>query len=546
MIADGLMNGSLSVAEPERILAAIDVGTNSIHMVVVQIQPSLPAFTIITRQKDTVRLGERDRKTGELTPEAMKRAIAALGRCQEIAQGLNAEQIVAVATSAVREAPNGRDFLREVEALGLSINLISGQEEARRIYLGVLSGMELDNQPHVIVDIGGGSTELILGDGREPRCLSSTKVGAVRLNEQFVSTDPISKAEFERLQAYVRGRLERPVEDVRSHLGPEERPRLVGTSGTIESLLEIHARETLGSVPTPLNGYEISRQDLDNLVERLRKLNYRERCGIPGMSEQRAEIIIAGAVVLQEVMTLLDLNSVVACERALREGMVVDWMLAHGLIEDRLRFQGSVRQRSAISMAQKYQVELEHGERVAAFALSLFDQTQNDLHHWGPEERDLLWTAAILHNCGHYVSHSAHHKHSYYLIRNGELLGYTETEIEIIANIARYHRLSSPKKKHDNYRNLSSKQYRQVVDQLSALLRLAVALDRRHIGAIAAVRCEHDPEAREFYLHLEAAQPGDNCALELWSLDYKKDPFESEFGVKLIAKLEESLAASTV
>ncbi len=542
-------NGSTSPAEPERILAAIDVGTNSIHMVVVQIQPSLPAFTIITREKNTVRLGEQDRKTGELTPEGIKRAIAALSRCQEIAQGFNAEQIVAVATSAVREAPNGRDFLRSVKSeLGLSINLISGQEEARRIYLGVLSGMELNNQPHVIVDIGGGSTELILGDGHEPRCLSSTKVGAVRLTDQFVSTDPISEVEFERLQAYVRGLLEWPIEDLRSHLGPEEHPCLIGTSGTIESLLEIHARETLGTVPAPLNGFEISRKDLQALLERLRQLDYQERCKIPGMPEKRAEIIVAGAVILQEVMTLLDLESVMACERALREGMVVDWMLTHGLIEDRLRYQGSVRQRSAISMAHKYQVDLKHSERVAAFALSLFDQTQGTLQEWGPEERDLLWTAAILHNCGHYVSHSAHHKHSYYLVRNGELLGYTETEIETIANLARYHRRNSPKKKHDNYKNLPSKQHRQLVDQLSALLRLAVALDRRHIGAIQAVRCEYNADAKEFYLHLQASQPGDDCALERWSLDYKKDPFESEFGVKLVAKLEESrdLAASSV
>jgi len=531
-------NGFSSPAKPERILAAIDVGTNSIHMVVVQIQPSLPAFSIITREKNTVRLGGRDRKTGNLTAEAMERAIAALKRCQNIAQGLHAEQIVAVATSAVREAPNGKEFLQEVaEKLGLSIDLIAGQEEARRIYLGVLSGMEFDHKPHVIIDIGGGSTELILGDGHEPRCLSSTKVGAVRLTNEFISTDPISEAEFDRLRAYVCGMLEWPIEDLRSHLQPGERPRLVGTSGTIESLVAIHAREVLGSVPEPLNGYEMSLKDLQKLIERLRKLDYKERCAIPGMAEKRAEIIVAGAVILQEVMVMLNLESIRVCERALREGMVVDWMLTHNLIEDRLRFQGSVRQRSATKLAQKYLVELEHSERVAAFAGSLFDQTQG-MHPWGAEERELLWAAAILHNCGHYVSHSAHHKHSYYLIRHGELLGYTEAEIEVIANLARYHRRSCPKKKHDNYRSLASKKDRQLVEQLSPLLRLAVALDRRHIGAIQGIRCEHAPNEKKFYLHLQASQPGDDCALELWSLDYKKDCFEAEFSVELVPKLE--------
>ncbi len=520
-----------------RVLAAIDVGTNSIHMVVVQINPSLPSFKIISAEKDTVRLGERCQETGQLTPEAMKRSLSALKRCQELARGMNVEEILAVATSAVREAPNGREFLAQVEAeLGLKIDLISGEEEARRIYLGVLSALEFNNQPHVIIDIGGGSTEIILGDGGEPRYLSSTKVGAVRLTEQFVHTDPISNSEYQNLHDYVRGMLEWPTDSVRSHLRPGEIPRLIGTSGTIESLITIFAWDKTGFAPTSLGGYEMSLADLQALTQRLRKLNYDQRSQILGMSERRAEIILTGAVILQEAMVLLGLKSIDTCNRALREGMIVDWMLTHGLIEDRLRYQSSVRQRSVISMAQKYRVNIENGERVAQFATSLFDQTQGVLHSWSDSERQLLWAAAMLHNCGHYVSHTAHHKHSYYLVRHGGLLGYTDAEVEAIANLARYHRRSPPRKKHENYRILTS-QYRQIVDQLSALLRLAVALDRRQIGAIRAVRCQYMPITRELLLHLEPASPGDDCSLELWSLDYKKDTFEAEFGVKLITKL---------
>lgn len=523
----------------ERVLAAIDVGTNSIHMVVVHIQPSLPAFTIIARDKTTVRLGDRDKQTGNLTEAAMGRAIEALKRCQYISKSLNAEQIIAVATSAVREAPNGQDFLQRVEAeLGLWINLISGPEEARRIYLGVLSGMEFNAQPHIIIDIGGGSTELILGDGHEPRSLSSTKVGAVRLTAERITTDPISNLEFQALQAYIRGMLERSVEDLQAHLRPGERPRLVGTSGTIETLAAIHARETLGMVPTPLNGYSFGLRDLREIVNRLRKLTYEERVQIPGINDRRAEIILAGALILQEAMTLLGTESIVICERSLREGVIVDWMLTHGLIEDRLRYQSSVRQRSVVRTAQKYHVNLLHSERVAEFALSLFDQTQGILHHWGDEERELLWASAILHNCGHHISHSSHHKHSYYLIRNGELLGYTETEVETIANLARYHRKSSPKKKHENYRNLTSKKHRRMVEQLSPLLRVAVALDRRQIGAIQQAVCQYHPEVQELRLLLQAAQPGDDCALELWSLNYNKSCFEAEYGLKLVPILE--------
>jgi len=531
--------------EQHRIIAAIDLGTNSLHMVIVQIEPTLPAFSIIAREKETVRLGDRDIHTGDLKPEIMEKAIAALGRFQEVAKSLNAETTIAVATSAVREAPNGKDFLQKVESeLSLSVNLISGQEEARRIYLGVLSGMEFNDLPHIIIDIGGGSTEIILGDSHQARVLTSTKVGAVRLTSEIITTDPISNTEFQYLQAYARGTLERSVEEVQANIQMGETPRLVGTSGTIETLALIHAREKSGSVPATLNRYEFSLKDLRELVDRLRKLNYSERAEIPGMPDRRSEVILAGAVILQEAMILLGAESVTVCERSLREGVIVDWMLTHGLILDKLRYQGSVRERSVLKQAKKYNVNLEHSDRVAEFALSLFNQTQGKLHYWGTEQTELLWAEAILHNCGHYVSHNAHHKHSYYLIRNGELLGYTETEIEIIANLARYHRKSPPKKKHENYANLLHKEDRQIVSKLSAMLRLAVALDRRQIGAIARVQCEYNSDSQELKLRIFPSHPDDDCALELWSVDLKKDVFEAEFGLKLVATLETSVAVS--
>ncbi len=523
----------------ESILAAIDMGTNSLHMVIVKIEPTLPAFTIIGREKETVRLGDTGSK-GSLKEEVIERAIACLRRFQEIAKSLNAEQIVAVATSAVREAPNGVDFLKRIaNELDLYVSLISGQEEARRIYLGVLSAMDFNNEPHAIVDIGGGSTELILGDSIEPRSLSSTKVGAVRLTAEMIKTDPISKTEFAYLKAYVRGMLERPVDELLAKLKPGEKPRLVGTSGTIETIGIIDALESTGAVPSPMTGYQLSLKNLQQFVTRLSKLSYGERLSINGMSQKRAEIILPGALILQEAMSLLGIDTLTVCERSLREGIIVDWMLNRGLIENRLRFQSSIRQRSALKIAQKYQADLEYSERVAAFCLSIFDQTKGILHEWSVEERELLWAAAILHNSGVYISHNAHHKHSYYLIRNGELLGFSEMEIETIANLARYHRKSAPKKKHEAYQNLPKK-YRQIVSQLSALLRLAVALDRRQIGAIADVKCSVNRKSGEFLMELKPVNPGDDCALELWSLDYKKEPFETEYGLKLVASLERS------
>jgi exopolyphosphatase / guanosine-5'-triphosphate,3'-diphosphate pyrophosphatase len=527
------------MAEHQRIIAAIDLGTNSLHMVIVQVEPTLPSFSIIAREKETVRLGDRDLETGNLKPEIMERAIAALRRFQEVAKTVNTETIIAVATSATREAPNGRDFLQDIEVqLGLKVDLISGQEEARRIYLGVLSGMEFNNQPHTIIDIGGGSTEIILGDSHEERTLTSTKIGAVRLTSELITTDPITQDEFDYLQAYITGMLERSTEQVVANYPFGESPRLVGTSGTIETIATIHAREHLGFVPSTLNGYQFPLRDLRELVTRLRCMNNIERSAIPDMPEKRSEVILAGAVLLQEAMTLLNAESITVCERSLREGVIVDWMLTHGFIEDRLRYQGSVRQRSVLKTAQKYHVNLQHSDRVATFALSLFEQTRGILHNWNTEVHQLLWTSAILHNCGHYVSHSSHHKHSYYLVRNSELLGYTETEIELIANIARYHRKSPPKKKHENYRNLVNKEHRLLVNHLSAILRLATALDRRQIGAISRIQCDYNPQTKDFKLRIYPLHPNDDCSLEMWSLDYSKEVFETEFNLKITVVLE--------
>jgi exopolyphosphatase/guanosine-5'-triphosphate,3'-diphosphate pyrophosphatase len=540
-MVDSLLQNFNTIGDPKQlapVLAAIDIGTNSIHTVIVQIKPDLPAFSIIGREKDTVRLGDRDKATGNLKEDAIVRSIEALHRHQEMAKSLGATQIIAVATSATREAPNGRAFIDRIDAeLGLKVDLISGQEEARRIYLGVLSGIEFNNTPRIMIDIGGGSTELILGDSEEPRTLSSTKIGAVRLSVELVKSDPINDTEFAYLQAYVRGQLERPIDDLKSQLQAGEKPQMVGTSGTIETVAMIIARDKTGSLPSRLNGFQLNLKDVKTLIHKLRRLNNSDRAQLAGMSERRAEIIIPGAVVLQEAMLMLGMESLTFCERSLREGVIVDWMLTHGLIEDRLRYQSSIKERSTLKIADKYGVDLLHSQQVAKFAVEIFDYMQTVcLHNLDENARRYLWSAAILHNSGHFVSHSSHHKHSYYLIRYGELLGYNELEIEVIANIARYHRKAIPKKKHDTYQTLS-KSHRLVISQLGAILRVAIALDRRMIGAVDRIICNFQPTSRQFQIIFQPSQLGDDCSLEKWSLNFKKSWFETEFNVKLISQL---------
>lgn len=525
--------------DAEFVLAAIDIGTNSIHMVVAKIDASLPTFHVIGKEKETVRLGDFCESTGDLTEEAMTRAVNSLKRCVQIAKSLNADDIVAVATSASREAGNGQVFIDRVkQEVGLAINLISGEEEARRIYLGVISGMELKGKPHAIIDIGGGSTEIILGSGGPHDFVSSSKVGAVRLSARFVTSDPVSRKEYDYLSAYVRGVLEPTIDKLKRKLNKtnvhNEPLRLIGTSGTIECLALLNAVDKTGIEPDPLNGYCLSYDDLSKWLHRLRKMSFAERLDLPGMSERRAEIIVPGALILHQAMELLGVEQLKICERALREGVVVDWMLVQGLIEDRMEYQDSIRDRSVRKLSRKYKA---NGEAVAAFATSLFDQTQGTVHSMGVLEREYLWAAAMLHNSGHYVSHSAHHKHSYYLIRNGGLLGFTETEIEIIGNIARYHRKSFPKRRHENYSSLPSKHARKLVDQLSALLRLAVAFDRARAEAIESLQAEYDAHSKTLMISLTPTDKNNKCELELWNLDYKKTWFEMVFDIKVKGKL---------
>jgi len=511
------------------ILAAIDVGTNSIHMVIVQIQIDPPQFTVLTRAKEMVRLGETCRQTGWLTPVAMERGINALKRFKDLALSYQAQAIVAVATSAVREATNGPEFLLQIERLvDLKVDLISGREEARRIYLGVLSALPFDGQPHVIVDIGGGSTEFILGDGSEPQFLSSVKVGAVRLTQDFIHSDPINPEEYDRLQQHIRLRLEPVIRDL--HQSGLYRG-LIGTSGTIETLAQLDS----STANRPLQGYQLTRERLQELVQQLRLLTVAQRRKLPNIAERRADVILAGSMVLLETMTLLDVASLTVCERSLREGLVVDWMVKEGLIASYVGYQAGIRERSIHAMAVQYRSELPHVHQVATFALSLFDQTRSlGLHQWDNAARYLLWAAALLHHIGHFVSHSAHHKHSYYLIRYGNLLGHTESEIELIAQIARYHRNSPPKRRHEAWTQLPKEQ-RLLVSQLSSILRLAATLDRRRQQAIQSIRLEHDGTGLQ--LSIRPVHPEDDCALELWNLNDEKQVFEAEFNISLTASL---------
>jgi len=519
-----------SSAQTRRV-AAIDIGTNSTHLLVAGVDTILGTFSIEQAEKSTTRLGERDPDSGELTSAGMDRAFETLRRFRDLAVSHDVEQIVTAATSAVREAPNGREFLQKIQdGLGIDVDLVSGPEEARLIYLGVLSGMTFGDRPHLLLDIGGGSTELILADGRDARALTSTRVGAVRLQRDFVKDDPIPPQRRSFLQAFIQGSLEPAVDKVHRRIKPGEIPVLVATSGTAMAIGALAASED-ERPPLKLHGYRVSRQRLDRVVEKLVTMTPDQRRDLSPINDRRAEIIVPGALILQTTMQMLGVDEFVLSERALREGLIVDWMLRHGLLEDRFSFQSSIRQRTVIHQVQRFAVNQRRAERVATHALSLYDATEGLMHHDDGQGRELLWAAAMLHACGQHINLSAYHKHSWYLIRHGELLGYSEAEHLMVAAIARYHRRSLPKKRHESWQALVTRENRRRVSEMALLLRLAAALDRRPEPVVASLRVNTTPDVLDLVLVPERLNQ--NLSLEQWSLESCAEVVREASGVKL-------------
>jgi len=527
---------SQAVNADQRRIAAIDIGTNSFHLLVAAVDPKLRTFRIIQAEKATTRLGERDPETGELTEAAMQRGLETLRQFRDLAASHRVEQIVTAATSAVREAPNGRDFLQTIlDDLGMEVDLVSGPEEARLIYLGVLSGMPFGDRPHLLLDIGGGSTELILADGRDARALTSTRVGAVRLQRDFVRDDPMPPQRRSFLQAFIQGSLEPAVDKVRRRIKPGETPVLVATSGTAMAIGSLAASEE-ERPPRKLHGYRVTRQSLNQVVDRLITMTPAQRRELAPINDRRAEIIVPGALILQTTMKMLGVEEFVLSERALREGLIVDWMLRQGLLEDRFSFQSSIRQRTVIHQVQRFAVNQSRAERVASHALSLYDATRGVMHDDSGEGRELLWAAAMLHTCGQHINISAYHKHTWYLIRHGELLGYSEAEHLMVAAIARYHRRSLPKKRHESWQLVATRDNRRCVHQMALLLRLAAALDRRPEPVISALRIHAVKGSLD--LEIVPERVNQNVSLEQWSLEGCAEVVKEAVGVNLRVRVQ--------
>ncbi|MEO0492502.1 MAG: Ppx/GppA phosphatase family protein [Actinomycetota bacterium] len=469
-----------------RPVAAIDIGTNSVHLVIARpVEGGSP--DVVMREKVPVRLGSGGRDMKQLAPDASERAIGALGRFRRLAEAHGAT-IVAVATSAVREAENQADFIAAArEHAGVEVSVISGVEEARLIHLGAIGAVPAADRHHLVIDIGGGSTEFAVGTGTTPELTRSLKLGHIRVTDRFFPDGTVTKKAVDECKKYVRAFLAPAAREIRD-AGFEI---VIGCSGTIENLARMAALES-GDSPRTIDNLVLTRDGLRAVTRSLLDADdARSRARTPGLDPHRADVIVGGAILLRQIFKSLGIEEMIVSPAALREGVVLDQLRRQSATTDALHHLGDLRRSSVEAVARRYEDDLTHAEHATDLALQLFDESA-PRHRYGDAERDVLEAAGLLHNVGRFIAHAAHHKHSYYVIRHSEhLAGFNEHELELIAQVARYHRKSNPRPKHEEFAALGDDD-RQRVRVLAGMLRIAIGLDRTYRRAVRSVTVELD------------------------------------------------------
>ena len=499
-------------------LAAIDIGTNSVHMIVVTVRPDL-SFEVIDREKDMVRLGAGGLDGRSITPTAMAAALQTLAKFKRIAESHKVDEIVAGATSATREADNGGDFIAEVERLtGIRIRVITGTEEARLIHIAAGYGVDIGASTGVVIDIGGGSVEVTHGTATQMTLGKSFKVGVIRLTERFVKSDPLSDRDERRLVKHLTHEMGSYLDQVAAR-GFD---RVIGTSGTILSLGALASADDDTKVEE-LRNRRVSAKGLHRLRRKLTSMTLEERLAFPGLDPRRADLSVAGSVLLDTIIRRLGTEEFVLCDLALREGLVLDYIHRNSARIRKVERYPDVRRRSVIELGERCGYWPEHAQQVAKLALAIFDQTRS-VHGLGDRERDWLEYGALLHDVGVHISYERHHRHSYYLIKNGDLRGFDPQEIEMIALVARYHRQGTPKRSHNGFGDLGGSR-RRAVKALSAMVRLAEGLDRSHSQALAGI--DLYPRADDYLARLRTS--GD-AELEVWAAHRHVAPLEKVLG----------------
>lgn len=502
-------------------IAALDLGSNSFHLLVADVHAD-GSFEPLAREKEMLRLGSVVAATGEVGEAAGNAAVDSVRRFRALAESFEADEMVACATAALREASDSAALVDRIEAeAGVKVRVISGREEARLIFGAVRASVVIDPGPALAMDLGGGSLELMVGGPRGMGWSTSLKLGVGRLTTTLVRGDPPTGGDRRRLVNAVTTAVGRVLPDIAS-LGPRI---AIGSSGTLETLIRLAAGRRSGPVPESINQLAVSVSELDAVIHDLLRMTAAERTSLPGVDARRADLLPAGGLLLLTILDLTGIDEIVGCEWAMREGMVLDAIEKRSQAEW-LGDPRAMRRDSVVGLCRRCGWNEEHATKVARLALDLFDGTEN-LHGLGEEDRDLLEFGALLHDIGEHVSMEGHDRHTAYLIQHGRLRGFDPTEIAVLTSLGRFHKRGAPKASFEPYANLDGSN-RDRVSRLVALLQVADALDRSHGGPVRDVEVYTHPGLVEVVV-----QADDDIDLELWGLRRKRELFEKVFDCRL-------------
>jgi exopolyphosphatase / guanosine-5'-triphosphate,3'-diphosphate pyrophosphatase len=498
-------------------ISAIDIGSNSIRQTIADVSPS-GIIRVVDELKAAPRLGAGLSKRGSISEIAVQNALSTLSRMATLANQLGVKRTEVVATSAVREASNGEQFLRLVRAeTGLKIRILHGEDEARLAFRSALAHFDLAVGRAVVMDIGGGSLELALSaDGLVDR-LISLPLGAIRMTERYLGAGGKKKG-MRKLRKHVRLELRRHLSARHWHAA-----RIICSGGTFTTLASMYlARIGMESAKT-VHGTVIPHAELEHIVSMLLDMSPEERQAVPGLSAARSDIIVGGLAVAAEVAARVEARELLVSGYGIREGILLE--SAH--VAPAPADPGEARERSVRELAERSHYEEMHSKHVQVLALQLFDSIGQRLG-CTPDDRRLLSDAALLHDIGYHISYDKHNKHSYHLIEHAELLGMTPAEQIVVANVARYHRGAEPKKKHVNFGGLD-KSMRETIKRLAAILRVADGYDRGHASAVAEIKVRW--MERALRLTAVPARQNANLRLELWGASRKSQLLSEVAGV---------------
>ena len=505
-------------------IASIDLGSNSFHMLIAEILGPT-SYKTVAREKMMIQLGKASLITGRLDSEAMERGLKCLDEFRKMAMARRVERILAVATSAIREAENGEEFVRRAGTeSGIVVRVISPREEARLVHLAVSRHINMGNEKALIVDIGGGSVELVVGNVHKIYSAASQKLGFLRMHGRFVTHDPMTKREERLLATFLRDSLAAPLVEI----SRQKLASVIATSGSATTLLRIAQRRRGETNGAKIASTNVSRTEISAILEEMSQLNSVERAKKFDLDPMRSEYFPAALLCLDAVLKGVGAKEVTICQTALREGLIYE-DLAHArqkaTIETALP---DMRLQAVIDMASRCNYPPDHSRKVSFLAGQIFRQTAH-LHGFGETEGKLLQFACILHDIGYHIDYVKHHKHGYYLIMNGDLRGFAPEERIILALLVRYHRRATPKTSHPEFASLPAR-LRRVIKCLSSILRIADGLDQSHFSYVNEVKCRSSRKMIRFSLITDVKHP--DIELDLWTAKRHARYFEKLFNVE--------------